>query len=232
MAKNKEIEVSPKPQYELCNSEGLHSLAIELQDYCNKLNLVCLIKGKKYAMVEAWQFAGIRMGLIPIVVAVKDLSTEKECKWFAEVEIVEAKTGRFVGRGFETCSNKEANKKQFEEYAVLSMAQTRAIGKAFRNCCAWIMKSAGYEPTPAEEMDFAKNDSDDLLTFTEVNSILSQIENAKTIDDLKEAWNIVKDNYKLIPIDRYDKLKEAKDKMKIILSDKNNNNAFNLGGNI
>jgi hypothetical protein len=34
------------------------------------------------------------------------------------------------------------------------MAQTRAVGKAFRNQLAWLMKAAGFEATPAEEMDF------------------------------------------------------------------------------
>jgi hypothetical protein len=34
------------------------------------------------------------------------------------------------------------------------MAQTRAIGKAYRNILAWIIRAAGYEPTPAEEMDY------------------------------------------------------------------------------
>jgi site-specific recombinase XerC len=38
------------------------------------------------------------------------------------------------------------------------MAQTRAIGKAYRNLLAWLMKAAGFEATPAEEMDFAPKD--------------------------------------------------------------------------
>jgi len=37
-------------------------------------------------------------------------------------------------------------------YARRSMAQTRATGKACRMSFSWIMKLAGYEPTPAEEM--------------------------------------------------------------------------------
>jgi hypothetical protein len=36
------------------------------------------------------------------------------------------------------------------------MAQTRATGKAFRNLISWLMKAAGFEATPAEEMDFNK----------------------------------------------------------------------------
>jgi hypothetical protein len=40
------------------------------------------------------------------------------------------------------------------------MAQTRAIGKAYRNLLAWLMKAAGFEATPAEEMDFADAKAD------------------------------------------------------------------------
>lgn len=39
----------------------------------------------------------------------------------------------------------------------MSMAQTRATGKAFRNVLAWAIRAAGYEPTPAEEMDYNTN---------------------------------------------------------------------------
>jgi hypothetical protein len=35
------------------------------------------------------------------------------------------------------------------------MAQTRAIGKAYRNLIGWVMKMTGYESTPAEEMKVA-----------------------------------------------------------------------------
>ena len=44
-------------------------------------------------------------------------------------------------------------KRSFDEYAICSMAQTRAVGKAYRLLIGWLMKSAGYEATPLEEMD-------------------------------------------------------------------------------
>ena len=65
--------------------------------------------------------------------------------------------GTTVGAGFAVCSNKESGKKFYQEFAIMSMAQTRAIGKAYRNCLAWIIRAAGYEPTPAEEMDYNTN---------------------------------------------------------------------------
>jgi hypothetical protein len=39
------------------------------------------------------------------------------------------------------------------EFQLRSMAQTRACAKALRNAFAWIPVLAGYEGTPAEEMD-------------------------------------------------------------------------------
>ena len=107
---------------------------------------------KNYAHVEGWQFAGGLMGIYPKVVSVENLSSGTEKKWKADVELIFIKDGRAVGFGSAVCSNQEGKKKSFDEYAILSMAQTRAIGKAYRNSFGWVMKLAGYEATPSEEM--------------------------------------------------------------------------------
>ena len=52
------------------------------------------------------------------------------------------------------CSNDEPSKASYAPFSIYSMAQTRATGKAYRLALGWIMKLAGYESTPAEEMDF------------------------------------------------------------------------------
>ena len=49
--------------------------------------------------------------------------------------------------GFAICTNKEKRQTAFDEYAVASMAQTRAVGKAYRIYLGWIMKMAGFEST-------------------------------------------------------------------------------------
>ena len=106
------------------------------------------ISGHDYVMVEGWQFAGGLMGLFPQITEVKDLGN---MKWMATAQIINVKTGKVVSTGFAICSKDEMKKKSFDEYAILSMAQTRAIGKAYRNYIGWIIKMAGYESTPAEE---------------------------------------------------------------------------------
>lgn len=122
-----------------------------LQDYIKKQGLSVNIVGKDYAMVEGWQFAGGLMGIYPRIKRVENLSSGAEKKWLAEVELVD-RTDKVVGIGIAICSNAENKKRGFDEYAVLSMAQTRAIGKAYRNLIGWVMKLAGYEATPQEEM--------------------------------------------------------------------------------
>jgi hypothetical protein len=132
-----------------------------LQRFVKEKNLISNIKGKMYPQVEAWQFAGSQLGLYPILTEVTDLSTEKVGKYKATVEIRRLSDDKVMSRGVAICSKAEASKQGFDEYAICSMAQTRAEGKAFRMLLSWIMKAAGFEATPAEEMDFNKQPEPD-----------------------------------------------------------------------
>jgi hypothetical protein len=85
------------------------------------------------------------------------VSTDQEIKYQAKVTLFDMRSQHTVGAGFAICSNKESGKKFYQEFAIASMAQTRAIGKAYRNILAWIIRAAGYEPTPAEEMEYTGN---------------------------------------------------------------------------
>lgn len=127
-----------------------------LQKFVKEKKLTSNIKGKEYPQVEAWQFAGSQLGLYPILTEVRQESTGQEIKYCAWVEVRRISDDKLMSRGFATCSNKEASKRLFDEYAICSMAQTRAEGKAFRMLLSWLMKAAGFEVTPAEEMDFTR----------------------------------------------------------------------------
>lgn len=144
-------EIAIKENYSIDKIKDMSSMANVLKAYVVKEKLYTNIKGKNYAHVEGWQFAGGLMGLFPRVTAVHNLSNDKETKWKADVEIMD-KEGNVKANGFALCSSKEATKRNFDEYAILSMAQTRAIGKSYRNLVGWVMKLAGYEGTPSEEM--------------------------------------------------------------------------------
>jgi len=158
-------------------------VAIILQKFVIEKKLTANIKGKNYPLVEAWQFAGSQLGLYPLLIEVKDLSNEKEIKYAATVEVRRINNDQLMSKGYAVCSNKESSKRQFDEYAICSMAQTRAEGKAYRMLLAWLMKAAGFEATPAEEMDFAKHDTDIYADWE------AELKNCKTKADLLNLYN-------------------------------------------
>ena len=142
------------PSYELINKDSMLKLSTELSKLIKEKGLSSNIQGKQFVNVEGWQFAGASLGLMPIITETQDLSNETSIKYMATCEVRNITTGTVVATGIALCSNAEKTKRYFDEYAILSMAQTRAIGKAYRNLLAWLMKAAGFEATPAEEMDF------------------------------------------------------------------------------
>lgn len=154
-------ELSNQPRFDLINSDSMLNLSKDLAKLIKEKGLSSNIQGKQFVNVEGWQFAGASLGLMPIITETTDLTRrgtepgQVEIKYMAKCEVRNINTGQLVATGVAICSNFEHSKKRFDEYAILSMAQTRAIGKAYRNLLAWLMKAAGFEATPAEEMDFA-----------------------------------------------------------------------------
>ena len=150
-----------KPMYDLIKADDMLELSNQLAKLIKEKGLSSNIQGKQFVNVEGWQFAGASLGLMPIITETTDLTRrgtepgQVEIKYMAKCEVRNINTGQLVATGVAICSNYEHSKKRFDEYSILSMAQTRAIGKAYRNLLAWLMKAAGFEATPAEEMDFA-----------------------------------------------------------------------------
>ena len=154
-------ELTNQPRFDLINSDSMLNLSKDLAKLIKEKGLSSNIQGKQFVNVEGWQFAGASLGLMPIITETTDLTRrgtepgQVEIKYMAKCEVRNINSGQLVATGVAICSNFEHSKKRFDEYAILSMAQTRAIGKAYRNLLAWLMKAAGFEATPAEEMDFA-----------------------------------------------------------------------------
>ncbi len=143
--------------YDISRSDETLDLAKDLAKFIKDNKLTTNVQGKEFVNVEGWQYAGSRLGIVPIVEHVINVGSPEELKYQAKVTLFDLRHGTTVGAGFAVCSNKESGKKFYQEFAIMSMAQTRAIGKAYRNCLAWIIRAAGYEPTPAEEMDYNTN---------------------------------------------------------------------------
>lgn len=130
-------------------------VANELKKFVVEEKLYTNIQGKNFVHVEGWQFAGASMGLHAVVTDVTNssdlISDTKVIKYTVKVDLF--KGDQLFGSGVGFCSNEEKSKKYFDEYAIIAMAQTRAISRAYRNSIGWIMKLAGYESTPLEEME-------------------------------------------------------------------------------
>lgn len=178
-----------KQSFDLAAPKEAMQVATELQRFVNEKKLTANIKGKNYPLVEAWQFAGSQLGLYPLLTDVTDLSNEKEIKYSATVEVRRISNDQLMSKGFAVCSNKEGSKRTFDEYAICSMAQTRAEGKAYRMLLSWLMKAAGFEATPAEEMDFAKapaSDFSDVPDEAERQLLRQLVFNSDLNEDEKE----------------------------------------------
>ena len=188
------------PSYELINKDSMLKLSTELSQLIKEKGLSSNIQGKQFVNVEGWQFAGASLGLMPIITSTQDLSNETSIKYMATCEVRNITTGTVVATGIALCSNAEKTKRYFDEYAILSMAQTRAIGKAYRNLLAWLMKAAGFEATPAEEMDFAKEEAptkkpkvvevvaEEIATEVDRDAIIKDIQAAARIKDLTDIF--------------------------------------------
>ena len=118
------------------------------------------IQGKKYVTVEGWTTCAAMLGFVAREVEVKE---DDEGNVIAWVEIVRVSDGQRVGYASAICGVDEPKWSTAEvnadgklvhgcfRYARRSMAVTRATSKACRLMFAWIVKLAGYQPTPAEE---------------------------------------------------------------------------------
>lgn len=147
------------------NLDQYKQFARDVKKYIMDNKLFVNIQGKNYVYVEGWQFMGGMLGIEAVPTELVNLSImaeTNEFKYSCTVELL--KGDRLVGRGYAICSNAEAKKRTFDEYAIASMAQTRAVGKAYRLKIGWLMKLTGYEGTPAEEIieepDYVKNNAD------------------------------------------------------------------------
>lgn len=159
----------------ISSPEEMVRISKEVAKYVTTNALSVKIQGSDYVKVEGWQFTAGLLGLIGLIEDCVNESSykEKTFKWTkyengaavqkkidtqlykyrAKAVFKNVGTGNVVGQGFAMCSNEETKKHVFEEYAIMSHAQTRAIGKAGRMAFAFVIKASGYEPTPAEEMD-------------------------------------------------------------------------------
>ena len=136
----------PDPEMALAR---MAELATPLADVIEKKKLYATISGRRHITAEGWITLGGMLGVVPVVCWTRPNETGD-----GYVARVEARTldGRIVGAAESECSRVESKWKNRDPYAIRSMAQTRAIGRALRAPLGQIVVLAGYEPAGAEEI--------------------------------------------------------------------------------
>lgn len=115
-------------------------------------------KERRHVEVSGWQAAGAMlaaMGGTPIHAhSVWTRRMDRNDDVIAYEAHVEIRTinGDVVGAAEAMCSNGESKRSGADEFAIRSMAETRAESRAYRKAIGWIISLAGFSPTPAEEM--------------------------------------------------------------------------------
>lgn len=127
--------------------------ATALKAVVQKQGLVSKISGKDYPRCEAWTLLGTIVGVFPVLCWSKPVldGESTQIGWEARVE-ARTLSGAIVGAAEAQCLRSENNWRNRDDFALRSMAQTRATAKALRMPLGFVMTLAGYEATPAEEM--------------------------------------------------------------------------------
>jgi len=121
------------------------------------------IGNEEYIRFEGWQILGAFYGITPVVVEVTETRDEDGTLQRAHVRAEARWRGSVVLASAESeCSRDEvlitrggAEQRRWEratDAQILGMAQTRACARALRHCLAWVARLAGFEATPAEEV--------------------------------------------------------------------------------
>ncbi len=149
------------------------STAGSLAKVIRSQKLAVTISGREHVRVEGWTLLGTLLGVFPYLVWTRPIGDGVELHIVGWEARCEARTmdGRIVGSAEAMCSRSEKTWGNRDDYALRSMAQTRATSKALRQPLGFVMALAGFEATPAEEMTFAKSPWQNLVDVAKASGI-------------------------------------------------------------
>jgi hypothetical protein len=135
--------------------ERASRVADALKGVLDRQGLTATIGGKRHVLVEGWTTLGAMVGVTAVPVHTAPLDGDAPSgKTFGYEARVEARTldGRVIGAADAMCTRAESRWRSADDYAIRSMAQTRATSKALRGPLGFVVTLAGYVATPAEEI--------------------------------------------------------------------------------
>src|SRR5262245_60690290 len=110
-----------------------------------------VLNKKQYLYFEHWQMLGRFNNVTAKVVSTTYVEVGGVHGFEARAVVLQ--NGVEISAAEADCLTDEPNWQSKPLFQLKSMAQTRACAKALRNVLSWIVVLAGYEPTPAEELD-------------------------------------------------------------------------------
>ena len=112
-----------------------------------------VLGGKTYLQFEDWLTVARFYGITCRIVSSKYCEYGNAKGFEAKSEALLVVKNQVISSAEAMCLDDEPNWRKRPLFMLRSMAQTRASAKALRQCLSWVVVLAGYQPTPAEEMD-------------------------------------------------------------------------------
>jgi hypothetical protein len=122
------------------------AIAAPLAEVIRDRGLFATIHGREHVTIEGWTLLGSMVGVFPDI----ESTDRTPDGWEARASAIRLDGSRF-GAVEAQCTRSEPTWRDRDDFALRSMAQTRAASKALKYPLGFIMKLAGYDPTPAEE---------------------------------------------------------------------------------
>ena len=158
-------------------------VAASLKRVIQSQDLAVKIGPSEYVTAEGWEVLGTMLGCTPYVESVEEIPTDVKHKFMYKATVSIRQGDTVLSRA---SAMAERNNMQKDRPSVYSMAQTRALGKAYRMALSWIVKMADYEPTPAEEMPRFKQSK-----VNDIDILEAELSKAQKQKKAKDDENII-----------------------------------------
>jgi hypothetical protein len=173
-------------------------IANVLKDVIDKQKLFVSLNGNQHVKAEGWSVLGTMLSILP---KEEKVIRHEDGSFEAYVCLINNRNGHVVGGGSGFVGMDEPNWKKKPDYARRSMAITRATSKAYKTCFSWIIALAGYNATPAEEMDFLTTEKQAPKEETKVKTALvydGSEDQKKSLSKIFTTHNVEGDHRKII----------------------------------